>query len=85
MKLSQLKALVLALEAHAERNGNADPKVEFYDDDRPKFAAAFQAAGPFFNMEVAPDVDVKNVHKYAVLSTGEIATRGDFAIPLVPV
>lgn len=84
MKLSYLESVVKAMRAHADRNGDTDPNVEFYDDNRPEFHAAVASAGPFFNMELAPDIAVGNICNYAVTVHGSVAQPGDFAIPVKP-
>lgn len=75
MKLSELKALVEAMEKAAAEVGNADPKVEFYNDNerRPDNLTC-----PFW---VIPE----NIHRCRANHDGDSAKRGDFAIPLVPI
>lgn len=84
MKLSYLESLVKAMRAHADRNGNEDPNVEFYDDNRAAITEALASGSPFLNMEVVPDITDSGIHQFAMVSDGSAARRGDFAIPVKP-
>lgn len=73
MKLSELAALVAAMQVKAQMMGNANPTVEFYDEN----------SRAMTNMTVAPRVTGNNVQRCMVTETGSAAALGDFAIPLV--
>lgn len=82
MKLSALEMLVAAMRSKATDMGIADPNVEFYENDRAAILAAHATGVAFMNMEVEPDVLENSLREYVVLSDGDKAQRGDFAIPL---
>lgn len=86
MKLSTLEKLVAAMRDNANRTGVEDPNVEFYDDNKQEMRDALERS-PFCNMEVSfggRDTS-QMIRDCRVVTSGDVAQRGDFAIPLKPV
>lgn len=86
MKLSKLEQLVAAMRDNANRTGVEDPNVEFYEDNKQAMREALERS-PFCNMEVAfggRDM-FQMIRGSRVVTSGDTAQRGDFAIPLQPV
>lgn len=72
MKLSQLAALVSAMQTLATLTGNSDPNVLFYNED-PRHPE---------DLEVAPRVTPDRLGNLMCIVDGSVAKRGDFALPL---
>lgn len=81
MKLSELESLVALMRAKATEMGNDNPTVEFYEGDRAALNAALEKGCAFVNMDVHPSV-AEELQLHVVVTTGSVAKRGDFAIPL---
>lgn len=80
MKLSQLEALCKAMRDAATDVGATDPNVEFYEASRAALMQAACAGTAFLNME--PDLSDNPLSDFMVIMDGDVAKRGDFAIPL---
>lgn len=79
MKLSQLEQLCAAMRQKANMVGNVDPTVEFYEQSRVAMMNAIHSGSHFLNME--PDCSAP-LSECMVVKDGDVANRGDFAIPL---
>lgn len=80
MKLSKLEELCKAMRDAANEIGAADPNVEFYEASRVALMQAACAGTSFLNME--PDLDGYPLSDFMVIMDGDVAQRGDFAIPM---
>lgn len=81
MKLSDLEKLVAVMRAHAKKMNVEDPNVEFYEDSREALLEAHKKGAVFMNMEPVADAAEK-IGDHVCVTGGDVAKRGDFAIPL---
>lgn len=79
MKLSALKELIARVEADTQRYNNPDPDVSFWPTSS-TWEKVRQRSGAFVDME-PEDVGQEGISCHRI--TGQGASYGDYALPLV--